>query len=53
MDKKKIRELRQKNNLSQIQFAVKLGVSVRTVQGWENGRCPSNIALHQLNQLAK
>lgn len=31
-------EARQKTGLSQSQFAVLMGVSVRTLQGWEQGR---------------
>ena len=31
-------DARQKTGLSQAQFAVLLGVSVRTLQGWEQGR---------------
>jgi len=31
-------EARQKTGLSQSQFAALLGVSVRTLQGWEQGR---------------
>jgi putative transcriptional regulator len=31
-------EARQKTGLSQTQFAALLGVSVRTLQGWEQGR---------------
>lgn len=39
-------ELRQQLNLSQEKFAAKLGVSLRTVNRWENGRAvPSQMAL--------
>lgn len=31
-------EARQKTGLSQVKFAALLGVSVRTLQGWEQGR---------------
>ncbi|MEH2109031.1 helix-turn-helix domain-containing protein [Nostoc sp.] len=41
-----IRELRQQLNLSQKQFAAKVGVSFKTVNRWENGHtAPSRIAL--------
>ncbi|MFN6563750.1 MAG: helix-turn-helix domain-containing protein [Nostoc sp. ChiSLP01] len=41
-----IRELRQQLNLSQKQFAVRLGVSFKTVNRWENGHTvPSRLAL--------
>ncbi|WP_234017029.1 helix-turn-helix domain-containing protein [Nostoc sp. 'Lobaria pulmonaria (5183) cyanobiont'] len=41
-----IRELRQQLNLSQKQFAAKLGVYFQTVNRWENGHTvPSRIAL--------
>lgn len=33
-----VTEARQKTGLSQSQFAALLGVSVRTLQGWEQGR---------------
>lgn len=40
-----IREIRQKVGLSQAQFAQLLGVSVRTLQDWEQGRrSPSGAA---------
>ncbi|MEH1836815.1 MAG: helix-turn-helix domain-containing protein [Nostoc sp.] len=41
-----IPELRQQLNLSQKQFAVRLGVSFKTVNRWENGHTvPSRIAI--------
>jgi putative transcriptional regulator len=48
MDKKKIRRMRLKMNLSQEQLAGFLGVSVRTLQGWENGRKPNPAAVRLL-----
>lgn len=33
-----IRAYRRKHNLSQSEFAAKLGISVRTLQNWEIGR---------------
>ncbi|MDZ8183978.1 MAG: helix-turn-helix domain-containing protein [Nostoc sp. ChiSLP02] len=40
-----IKELRQQLNLSQKQFAVRLGVSFKTVNRWENGHTvPSRLA---------
>ncbi|MEO8124995.1 MAG: helix-turn-helix domain-containing protein [Burkholderiales bacterium] len=43
-------EARQKTGLSQSQFASLLGVSVRTLQGWEQGRKqPSGAARTLLN----
>ena len=33
-----IKEIRQKTGLSQVLFAVSLGVSPKTVEAWENGR---------------
>lgn len=35
-----IRRTRDRLNLSQVDFAQRLGVSPRTVQGWEAGRMP-------------
>jgi putative transcriptional regulator len=34
----KVTEARKKTGLSQSQFAMLMGVSVRTLQGWEQGR---------------
>ena len=43
-------EARERTGLSQSQFAVLLGVSVRTLQGWEQGRKqPSGAARTLLN----
>jgi len=35
-----IRNARDKVSLSQVELALKIGVSPRTVQGWEAGRIP-------------
>jgi putative transcriptional regulator len=46
------RSLRQHLNLSQASFAAKLGVSVRTVNRWENGHAqPSKMALKLLEEM--
>ncbi len=46
-------EARQKVGLSQSRFAELLGVSIRTLQDWEEGRCkPSRTAI-SLIQIAK
>lgn len=48
----KARSLRQQLNLSQASFAAKLGVSVRTVNRWENGHAyPSKMALKLLEEM--
>ncbi|XHX75861.1 MAG: helix-turn-helix domain-containing protein [Stenomitos frigidus ULC029] len=47
-----IRELRQQLDLSQEKLAVKLGVSFRTVNRWENGHAvPSALAFKQIEGL--
>ena len=43
---------RQNSKLSQAQFAVLLGVSVRTLQGWEQGRKQPSGAARTLIRLA-
>lgn len=44
----KIRELRQNKNLSQTELAAALGVSLRTIRGWEiEGRYPKQHDLYQ------
>ncbi|MBG1240966.1 helix-turn-helix domain-containing protein [Nostoc sp. NZL] len=47
-----IRDLRQQLNLSQKQFAAKLGVSFKTVNRWENRHTvPSRIALKLIEEM--
>ena len=47
-----VRETRQRLDLSQVKFAVKLGVSFQSVNRWENGRTkPLPIALKQIEHL--
>jgi putative transcriptional regulator len=46
-------EARQKTGLSQSQFAALLGVSVRTLQGWEQGRKQPSGAARTLLAIAR
>lgn len=46
-------EARQKTGLSQSQFAKLLGVSVRTLQGWEQGRIQPSGAARTLLAIAQ
>ncbi|MDZ7953833.1 helix-turn-helix domain-containing protein [Nostoc sp. DedQUE09] len=47
-----IRELRQQLHLSQEKFAAKLGVSLRTINRWENGSTvPSQMALKLIEEM--
>lgn len=49
-----VRELRQQLHLSQEKFAGKLGVSVRTVNRWENGQAsPSPLAIEKLEAISQ
>ncbi len=49
-----IRELCQQLNLSQKQFAAKVGVSFKTVNRWENGHTvPSRIALKLIEEMLR
>ncbi len=48
------RELRQQFGLSQEKLAAKLGVSLRTVNRWENGHAaPSQLALKQIEEMLR
>ncbi|MEH1858870.1 MAG: helix-turn-helix transcriptional regulator [Nostoc sp.] len=47
-----IRQLRQQLDLSQEKFAAKLGVSLRTINRWENGSTvPSQMALKLIEEM--
>jgi len=47
-----IRYLRKKLNLTQQQFAVKLGVSLSTIRYWESGKhFPSNLAMQKIKEI--
>ena len=51
MKPKEIRALRIKLGLLQRELADQLGVSTRTVQGWENGRKPHGSAIKLMRDL--
>jgi DNA-binding transcriptional regulator YiaG len=47
-----VRETRQRLQLSQVKFAIKLGVSFQSVNRWENGRTKAlPVALKQIEHL--
>ncbi len=51
MTKEQIRELRQRLGLTQFQLAVRLGVTLATIQRWEAGTArPSPLAVEKLNR---
>ena len=53
MDSEMIRKLRRKLKVSRRKLAGLCGVSVRTVEGWENGRQPSRAAEKLLQNAVK
>lgn len=54
LDFKEIKELRERENVSQAIFAALLNISVSTVQKWEIGKKkPSSVALKLLNIIEK
>jgi putative transcriptional regulator len=51
---KQIKELRYRLGMTQEQFAVELGVTLGTINRWENGKShPSPLALEKITQLGR
>ncbi|MBU1964710.1 MAG: helix-turn-helix transcriptional regulator [Proteobacteria bacterium] len=49
-----IRNLREQTGLTQEKFATKLGVTLPTINRWENGRAkPSPLAMQKLEELLR
>jgi putative transcriptional regulator len=49
-----IRNLREKTGLTQEKFATKLGVTLLTINRWENGRTrPSPLAMQKIEELLR
>ncbi len=49
-----IKELRYRLGMTQEQFAMELGVTLNTINRWENGKShPSPLALEKITQLSK
>jgi putative transcriptional regulator len=49
-----IRNLREKTGLTQEKFATKLGVTLLTINRWENGRVrPSPLAMQRVEELLR
>jgi DNA-binding transcriptional regulator YiaG len=54
MDSNDVREIRLSMNLTQEEFAHRLGVTLCTVSRWENNKTsPSRLALKQIQRLSK
>ena len=54
MTKEKIKAIRHKFGLTQKQFAEKLGVSIRTLQHWEQGdRNPNRWVAQKIEEMGK
>ena len=53
MTSQEIKELRQKLGLSQEYFAIKVGVSAKTVARWERGTKPIPLAVEKLEQIKR
>ena len=48
-----IKRIRQKTGLSQVMFAISLGVSPKTVEAWENGRNKPEGASRRLLEIVR
>lgn len=48
-----VKEIRRRLDLTAAELAAKLGVSTRTVNGWEIGRMPKTAALNMLGKLLR
>lgn len=49
-----VKELRYRLGMTQEQFAIELGVTLNTINRWENGKSqPSPLALEKITQLSK
>ena len=48
-----IKQIRQKTGLSQVMFAISLGVSPKTVEAWENGRNKPEGASRRLLEIVR
>lgn len=52
MTGEEIRELRKKLGLSQQDFAVKIGVTITSISGWETGKHkPYRLAIEKMKQI--